>query len=230
LWTARPDGTDPRPLTTGTALDEKPSLSPDGQRIAFISDRGGERGIWLIGTEGGTPEYLAPAPDIVMRPTWSPDGRQIVYDVAGGDRPALRILSLADKRARSLPTPAGASTPTWSPTADVIAYFEPQRPGSTRTSFVNSRGEPLYTSLPFGPNIGGNNSGGAWDPDGRRLAVVSSENSVWIIEPDAAQPFRKLMDFPPNRRIRGLTWTRDGSALVLGTEQDNGDIVLFERD
>jgi serine/threonine protein kinase len=231
LWTARPDGTDLRPLTTGTAVDEKPSLSPDGQQIAFISDRGGERGIWLVGTEGGPPQYLVPAPDVMSRPTWSPDGRQIAYDVAGGDRPTLWILSLADKRPQILPTPAGAAMPSWSPSADVIAYLEPQRPGFTRVAFVNSRGQPLYTTLPLSPNISGNasNGGSAWDPDGRRLADLGA-NSVWIIDPNAAQPYRKLKDFPPTQRPRGLTWTRDGSSLILGIEQATGDIVLFERD
>jgi Tol biopolymer transport system component len=98
LWTALPDGSDPRPLTSGTALDERPAASPDGWLVAFISDRGGERGIWLIGIEGGTPQFLAPATDLIDMLTWSPDGRQIAYAVAGGDLPELRVMLLADKR------------------------------------------------------------------------------------------------------------------------------------
>jgi len=48
LWLARPDGSEPEPLTTERWLDERPAFSPDGEEIAFVSDRGGRRGIWVI--------------------------------------------------------------------------------------------------------------------------------------------------------------------------------------
>ena len=58
LWTANIDGTDVRPLTSGSSQDERPALSPDGQTVAFVSDRGGQRGIWLIAAAGGSPRKL----------------------------------------------------------------------------------------------------------------------------------------------------------------------------
>ncbi len=229
LWTALPDGNDPRPLTSGTALDERPSVSPDGRLVAFISDRGGERGIWLIGVEGGTPQFLTPAINLIDTPTWSRDARQIAYAVVGGDLPELHVMSLADKRPRKLHTPAGASAPAWSPTADVIAYLEPQGPNSTRVAFVDSRGQPLYRNVPPVPASPGFPVALAWAPDGRRLAC-SIVNGLWIIEPDAAQPFRKLAEFPGSQRPHGVAWTRDGSSLIVAIEETRGDLVLFERE
>lgn len=41
LWILRADGSDHRPLTTGHFSDHSPRWSPDGQRLAYISDRGG---------------------------------------------------------------------------------------------------------------------------------------------------------------------------------------------
>jgi Tol biopolymer transport system component len=228
LWTALPDGSDPRPLTSGTALDERPAISPDGRLVAFISDRGGERGIWLIGIEGGTPQFLAPAADLIDMLTWSPDGRQIAFAVAGGDLPKLRVMSLADKRPRKLQTPGGASAPAWSPTDDVIAYLEQLRPNYTRVAFVDSRGQPLHTSLPTSPNLGV--AALAWAPDGRRLASASANEGCWLIESSAAEPFRKVGDLPRSQRFHGVAWTRDGSSVIGAIEETKGDIVLFERE
>ena len=206
LWTALPDGSDPRPLTSGMSLDERPAVSPDGRLVAFISDRGGKPGIWLIGIEGGTPQFLAPATDVIDMLTWSPDGRQIAYAVAGGYLPELRVMSLVDRRSRKLQTPAAASAPAWSPTRDVIAYLQPLRPGFTRVGFVDSRGQPLHTNLPPGPTVGIRTSL-VWAPDGRRLASTSIDG-LWIIEPDARQPFRKLAEqLPGSQRPHGVAWT-----------------------
>ncbi|MDQ5857392.1 MAG: protein kinase [Acidobacteriota bacterium] len=228
LWTTLPDGSDPRPLTSGTALDEKPAVSRDGKLVAFISDRGGERGIWLIGIEGGTPQFLTPAIDLIDMLTWSPDGRQIAYSVAGGDLPELRVMSIADKRPRKLQTPGAASSPAWSPTRDVIAYLEPLRPNFTRVAFIDSRGHPLYANLPPASNVGV--AALAWAPDGKRLASAAVEG-LWIIEPDAPRPFHKLAkQLPAGQRLHGVAWTRDGSSVIVAIEETRGDLVLFERE
>ena len=229
LWTALPDGRDPRPLTSGTALDERPAISPDGRVVAFVSDRGGARGLWLIGLDGGTPQFLTAATDLIDTPTWSPDARQIAYAVLGSNLPELHVMSVADRQQTRLPTPAGASAPAWSPTRDVIAYLEPKGPNSTRVAFVDSRGRPLYTNVPAVPASPGFPVALAWSPDGRRLAC-SIVNGLWIIEPDAAQPFRKVAEFPGSQRPRGVTWARDGSALIVAIEETRGDLVLFERE
>ena len=68
----------PAPVTTGVAIDERPAFSPDGQRIVFVSDRGGRRGVWLVGAEGGAPRLIAHA-DVVDVVSWSPDGSRLVY-------------------------------------------------------------------------------------------------------------------------------------------------------
>ena len=55
------DGSDARPLTIGAAFDERPAFSPDGQQIAFISDRRGARAIWTIGRDGGAARKIVDA-------------------------------------------------------------------------------------------------------------------------------------------------------------------------
>jgi Tol biopolymer transport system component len=89
----------------------------------------------------------------------------------------------------------------------------------------------MYSTLPDGPAVP--NGFLAWAPDGRRLAVVgvpgSANASIWIVEPDNSQPFRKLVELGGEVRPRGITWRSDGSSLVFGRQEALSDLVLFER-
>jgi len=52
---------------------------------------------------------------------------------------------------------------------------------------------------------------------------------MWIAEPDAREPFKKLADLPVTvKRPKGITWTPDGSAVILGIQEAVSDIVLFD--
>jgi WD40-like Beta Propeller Repeat/Bacterial SH3 domain len=59
---ADPKGT-PRNLTNNPAQDVGATYSPDGQSIAFISNRGGGWGIWVMNADGGSPRLLAAVPE-----------------------------------------------------------------------------------------------------------------------------------------------------------------------
>jgi Tol biopolymer transport system component len=234
LWTARLDGRDARPLTSGVSLDAWPSFSPDGQRIAFVSDRGGQRAIWLINPEGGAPRKLADVAPL-GRLSWSSDSRQIVYSAGAGDWPGLWRVSVADGRISRIPTAGAASEPAASTTRDLIAYLSPSTSGPSTVSvaFVNASGQPVPLRMPQAPPAGFASGLLAWSPDGRRLAVVrqptNTEASVWIVEPDTSNPYRKVIEFPPGPRIRGLSWTQDGSALIIGKHESTSDIVLLTQ-
>jgi Tol biopolymer transport system component len=230
LWTADADGSNPRPLTSDAAIEERPSFSPDARQVAFVSDRGGEHGIWIVNSDGAAPRRLASTP-VLDTLTWSPDGQQIAYAVPAGHAPELSTVGVNDGAVHKLPTPNGAHSPSWSPRGDVIAYLEPRGPGRTYLKFVTSSGHVVYSTLPDGPAL--TNGFLAWAPDGKRLAAVgvpgSANASIWIVEPDSSQPFRKLIELPGEVRPRGITWTSDGSSLIFGRQEALSDLVLFER-
>ena len=72
----------------------------------------------------------------------------------------------------------------------------------------------------------------SWSPDGRRLAVVrqptNSAADIWVTEPGVDHQYTKVMEFPPGPRVRGISWTRDGTQLIIGRHDWTSDIVLIE--
>lgn len=77
------DGGRAERLTHGTAFNSQPRFSPDGRRLAFISDRGGSPNLWLMDRTGGHRRQLSRLLPCcfgaaISSPAWSPDGRAIV--------------------------------------------------------------------------------------------------------------------------------------------------------
>jgi Tol biopolymer transport system component len=144
-------------------------------------------------------------------------------------------MSVADGKIEMFPTPAAGHSPSWSPANGQIAYLEPTKPTPTAQSrtyvaVVDAQGRRLYPDLPRQQAF--QNGFVAWSPDGRRIAALAiaanTAAEIWIVEPGAANPFRQLLKWPVTIRPRGLTWTPDGSAVVIAKQEAPSDIVLFE--
>ncbi len=230
LWIGNPDATDARPLTSGPAFDERPAFSPDGSQVAFVSDRGGERGIWLVPAEGGAPRLLAAA-QVLDTLSWSPDAGEIVFAAPAGDLPGLYRVVLGNGRVSLLPTPAGGLAPAWRPRRPEIAYLEVTTPLQTRLRFVDPSGRPLRDALPVGPNF--MNGMLAWTPEGDRLAAVgipaAADAFIHVVEPESAEPFRRLLTLAAPSQVRGIAWSPDAGSILYGDHQPSSDIVLFDR-
>jgi dipeptidyl aminopeptidase/acylaminoacyl peptidase len=61
-----------------------PSFSPDGQRIAFVSDLNGVPQIWVVPTQGGWPTLVTTGDDPISDVIWSPAGDWLAYELAPG--------------------------------------------------------------------------------------------------------------------------------------------------
>jgi Tol biopolymer transport system component len=237
LWIAAPDGSGARPLTTGNALDQSPAFSPDGRQVAFVSDRSGTRGIWIVSREGGTPRELHRA-EVVDLLSWSPDGKEILFCAPARDREGLYRLSVTDGRVTPVATPTGARAPAWNPRQDLIAYLvqEPAsaepRPRRNKIAFVDASGKPQLEGLAPGPAM--SNGLLTWAPDGRRLLALARwtllAQEIFVVDIAAQEPYRSLVKLPLGSGIRGVTWSPDGSSIVIGLEEQKSDIVLLYAD
>ena len=79
------DGEDPVQVTQGPYEDTEPAWSPDGGRIAFVSNRTDEpdfnrnSDIWVVPASGGPAERVSGAPGTDASPRWSPDGGWLAF-------------------------------------------------------------------------------------------------------------------------------------------------------
>ena len=76
----------------GSGFNADPTWSPDGKAIAFTSNRGGSKDIWVINTDGSGLLQLTGDQGAEENPAWSPDGTRIAYDSDDGDAGEPRRL------------------------------------------------------------------------------------------------------------------------------------------
>jgi Tol biopolymer transport system component len=180
----------PVQLTTHSGLDLHPALSPQGDAIAFVSDRSGGLEIYIRALDGTTSETpLTSDGGQNLQPAWSPDGRRIAYHSSA--RGGIWVVPSRGGVPRQL-TPHG-SNPVWSPDgtrvafqSDELADVSPSAFGATSGStlwMMDAEGGNLRALTQPGSPIGGH-AAPTWSADGRYLAFTVFEgdeaNGVWL--------------------------------------------------
>jgi len=79
LWIVDFNGSNQRPLTTGNYSDSSPRWSPDGSRLAYISDRGGSPQVWVRWLDSGQTAKLTSLQEAPATINWSPDGKWLSF-------------------------------------------------------------------------------------------------------------------------------------------------------
>lgn len=165
-----------RNLTRSSGAHDKfARWSPDGRRIAFMSDLSGEDQLYLVDQDGkGKPEALTTdLKGYLNAPEWSPDGRRIAFTDREG---TVHVVTVADrKRIQAAKDPFGrVGDLAWSPDGQYLA-FSLANTNNTRSLHIWSAGEgklrrvtgELFTA-----------ASPAWDPDGKTLYHLSNRDYV----------------------------------------------------
>ena len=183
-------------ITSGVRLDLHPSLSPDGNSIAYSSDRGSGYEIFVRPlTAGGREFQLTSDGSQNFEPAWSPDAKLIAFH--SKQRGGVWVVPALGGVAKQL-TEFG-SNPAWSPDGSSLVI---QSTGIGDDLFAMASGALLTTTLwqvsanggtpkqitKMGEPPGGHGSP-SWSPDGKRIAFTSYDpagSAIWTITPDGS--------------------------------------------
>jgi Tol biopolymer transport system component len=224
------DGSDRRRLTSGR-WDHEHVWSPDGRRIAYVSDRivccspGASRryAVFVTSADGGPARQLSD-PDSLGdgSPTWSPDGRRVAYTshrlVCCGTTHRWVVLVVNADGSDRLELPLGreAIWISFSPDWRRVAYAD--RRSGIWVANVDGTGElQLAHDVHFMP---------AWSPDGRRIAYSGAgpeQDLIYVVRPDGSG--KRLLTRNGFIESR-LAWSPDGRRLLYDT--DHGAIFALD--
>jgi Tol biopolymer transport system component len=127
----RPPGRDLTRLTRQAGVERQPSVSPDGKRIAFVSDRDGDFDLYVIevvpGSKAKRPVKLTDNTTDDSYPDWSPDGKRLSFSSGEVGERDVYVMKAAPQgrtnRPVNLTDAAGDdSDPTWSPGGKKLAF------------------------------------------------------------------------------------------------------------
>ncbi|MDP9361723.1 MAG: protein kinase [Acidobacteriota bacterium] len=237
----RVDGRNAINLTKDSPADDyQPAFSPDGNEIAFRSERDGG-GIYVMGATGESVRRLS---DIGYNPTWSPDGTQIAVgtdniQVNPRGRSAHSSLWILDvrtgvKRQIKAEDPV---QPSWSPHGYRIAYWALQGETGQRDIWtVDPRAADTAGSVTRLTNDAALDWNPVWSPDGKWLYFGSDRDgtlNLWRIAIDEQSGKAQGAPEPvtlPARAAAHFTVARTGGELAFVAIDQSETVWQFPFD
>ena len=197
IYTANPDGSDLRRLTSYGVYTAEAVVSPDGRRIVFTSLKDGDLDIYTMNVDGTDVRRLTTTPGYDGGPWWSPDGTQIVsrawhptdsalvtYRALLGERLVrpnrmeLWVMNADGSNQRQITRLGGANFgPSWTPDGTHLIFssnYKQPRSGTVDLYLIALDGtgvEPLTTNAAF-------DGFPMFSPDGRSLVWASNRHGA----------------------------------------------------
>ncbi len=227
----------PVQLTTNAGLDLHPSFSPQGDAVAFASDRTGTFELYVRALTGTATEIaLTSDGHHNVQPAWSPDGSLIAFHSHG--RGGIWVMPARGGPPRLL-VPEG-SQPSWSADGRRIAFQSDEPSDVTPSAFgaqsgatikvVNADGSGERQLTVAGQPLGGHASP-AWTRDGRFVAFSVFEgahnNGVWLVSIENGRTTPLLRGA---RGLYELAFAPDDSAIYVAGGEPFITRIPFDRE
>jgi len=187
--------------------------SPDGSRIAFDSDRDGERGVYVAARDGSNVHRIS-GPGYAAIPTWSPDGQQLAFVRGEPNRPRvwnLWLKALATGETRRLTNFRDGQTwnASWFPDGKAVAYTHEDRLTVLNLADGHSRTfrSPLPGRLIRTPAV---------SPDGRHVIFQVSRHGAWLVDLSDGS-MRCVLTDPTAEEF---AWSPDGRRVAFHSRRD----------
>ena len=208
------DGGNRENLSNHPVHDMDPDWSPDGTKIAFISNRnGGEYQIYVMDADGKNQTRLTDGPREKRDPDWSPDGGKIAFTV----RDLINHIEVMDADGDNrVVLERDALVPSWSPDGGKIAFVS-GRDGGSEIYVIGADGQGLERLTD--DFLGGHSL--SFSPDGRRIASDSTHGEfyhIYVMGADGKN--RKWLTHNQEHNFHP-TWSPDGKAIAYAVSDDD---------
>jgi serine/threonine protein kinase len=235
VFLQRVGGANPINLTQNSSEDDfDPEFSPDGERIAFCSDRDGG-GIFVMGATGESPRRVS---DNGFDPAWSPDGKSLVFTTGRAAKPywasnttELWVVDVESLEQRLLYDDGAPVGPRFSPNGQRVAFWN--SPGGQRDIWTMPAEGGAATPITDDPETDWNPF---WSRDGRWLFFVSDRGGspdLWRVPIDELSG-RVLGPLQPVTMGVARVWeaamAREASRIVLGINGNIGELARVTLD
>jgi Tol biopolymer transport system component len=142
----------PGKLIASTRHDDAPRYSPDGKRIAFVSDRSGKDEFWICDSEGHN-AFPLPSDGKTGAYSWSPDGQRIAFNFITSGNCDIYVMSAEGGVPRQLTSERSTDArPSWSRDGQWI-YFGSDRSGDWQVWKIPSAGGPAVQVTKRGGHV-----------------------------------------------------------------------------
>jgi Tol biopolymer transport system component/DNA-binding winged helix-turn-helix (wHTH) protein len=228
IWRVDLDGAKAkaRILVTSTREQYAPSISPDGRRVVFQSNRSGSDEIWVCDSDGSNAQQLTSfGGALTGTPRWSPDGKQIVFDSRVGREANVYTIDANGGVPRKLETGTQMnSLPSWSHDGRWI-YFASGLTHSNltlwRVAATGGRAEQLTKTASIMP---------IESPDGQYVYFVrftEGKFRLWRMRPDGSG--ESMVKAMPPLNSDGYEWRPFASGIYFYAYKDgNAEIDLLD--
>jgi len=209
-------------ITSASERIEALTVSPDGQWLAFDSDRSGNSDIYKMRVDGSGLQQLTRNPADDFRPQWSPNGRQLAFHSwRSGNRDSY-VMSADGSGERVIANgPAHEFGGGWSPDGKQLVLWT-DRTGRFEISVAPANGGPLRQLT----------TGGGWMPawsrDGRSIAYLGMDGTVRVIA--AGGGSEKILVRPATfgPAVAVASWSADSQRIYFRVERPDGSLDIAQ--